>query len=277
MTGVFSLVAESSLLFFLSSMFLYLSRRLLKGILIFQIIVSAIASYYMTFFNVVIGYSVVASVFTVDPELSMEAVGYKMALWVLVFGIIPSWIVCRYPLEIQTRRAVIRAWPVTVSIVFLSVVVTGLNVKMVQLINASKSAEQNLYIPSPGGVIAHAYLPSNWIVGTALFVRQQMGENDSAQLKNPVEQYQYDDSGVVDDLAVVFVLGETTRSDNVGLFGYGRNTTPQLSEEENLISVQGRACDTATLLSMRCMFVPEGGAADDEERTLHSRNVFLRA
>ncbi len=39
-----------------------------------------------------------------------------------------------------------------------------------------------------------------------------------------------------DSIALVFVLGETVRADHIGINGYSRNTTPLLSEEDNLIS-----------------------------------------
>ncbi len=35
----------------------------------------------------------------------------------------------------------------------------------------------------------------------------------------------------VDDTYVVFIIGETTRWDHMGIFGYERNTTPKLAQE----------------------------------------------
>ncbi len=36
----------------------------------------------------------------------------------------------------------------------------------------------------------------------------------------------------VDDTYVVFIIGETTRWDHMGIFGYERNTTPKLAQGE---------------------------------------------
>jgi KDO II ethanolaminephosphotransferase len=72
----------------------------------------------------------------------------------------------------------------------------------------------------------------------------------------------------------VFVIGETTRWDHMGMLGYSRNTTPKLSQEKNLVAFRGYSCDTATKLSLRCMFVREGGADDNPQRTLKEQNVF---
>ncbi len=73
---------------------------------------------------------------------------------------------------------------------------------------------------------------------------------------------------------MVFVIGETTRWDHMGILGYDRDTTPKLAQEKNLVAYRGYSCDTATKLSLRCMFVREGGASDNPQRTLKEQNVF---
>src|SRR5690606_13887343 len=73
---------------------------------------------------------------------------------------------------------------------------------------------------------------------------------------------------------VVFVIGETTRWDHMGILGYDRDTTPKLAQEKNLVAYRGYSCDTATKLSLRCMFVREGGADENPQRTLKEQNVF---
>ncbi|HBX11920.1 MAG TPA: lipid A phosphoethanolamine transferase, partial [Leclercia adecarboxylata] len=45
-------------------------------------------------------------------------------------------------------------------------------------------------------------------------------------------------------------------------------------QEKNLVAFRGTSCDTATKLSLRCMFVREGGASDNPQRTLKEQNVF---
>lgn len=73
---------------------------------------------------------------------------------------------------------------------------------------------------------------------------------------------------------MVFVIGETTRWDHMGLLGYARDTTPKLAKEKNLVAFRGESCDTSTKLSLRCMFVREGGTEDNPARTLKEQNVF---
>ena len=124
-------------------------------------------------------------------------------------------------------------------------------------------------------MIAHSYVPTNWLYGLATYAYQRAGEAGAAQtLFDPAQHFDYRVPASADDLYVVFVIGETTRWDHMGMFGYGRDTTPRLAAEPNLMAMPGTSCDTATKLSLRCMFVREGGAMDDAQRTLKERNVF---
>ena len=54
---------------------------------------------------------------------------------------------------------------------------------------------------------------------------------------------------------MVFVVGETVRSDHISLNGYARDTMPLLSQQNDLYSFkQAMACGTSTAFSVPCMF-----------------------
>ena len=115
------------------------------------------------------------------------------------------------------------------------------------------------------------------LIGTALglYAWAQVDESsDNKSLVNPAKKFTYVEPQGLDDTYVVFIIGETTRWDHMGILGYNRNTTPKLAQEKNLVAFRGYACDTATKLSLRCMFVRQGGADDNPQRTLKEQNVF---
>lgn len=61
---------------------------------------------------------------------------------------------------------------------------------------------------------------------------------------------------------LVLVLGETGRSGNFGLNGYGRPTTPELSARNDLVSARNAwSCGTSTAASVPCMFSNLGRTA----------------
>lgn len=121
--------------------------------------------------------------------------------------------------------------------------------------------------------MANSYLPSNWLSALGLYARAQVDESsDNNSLINPAGKFTYVAPKDGDDTYVVFIIGETTRWDHMGIFGYERNTTPKLAQEKSggVPRLFLRYRDEA----LRCMFVREGGADNNPQRTLKEQNVF---
>nr|MBP6562755.1 kdo(2)-lipid A phosphoethanolamine 7''-transferase [Neisseriaceae bacterium] len=153
-------------------------------------------------------------------------------------------------------------------------VAIGLPLHFLDRQQEAQAVTENVDLPSYGGVLAHSYLPSNWLSALGLYGWTQYEEyTDQRQLFDPAEHFTYAGTAP-EDTYVVFVIGETARWDHMGLLGYERNTTPKLAAEKNLVALRGVACDTATKLSLRCMFVREGGTANNPQRSLKEQNVF---
>jgi len=250
-----------------------ISYKILASVLV---LFSAAASYYMIFFNVVIGYGVIASVFKVtDLELASESVGYKFILWVLVFGLLPVIAINYVKLKNTFWQQVFgkSRGLITITSLILVVFLIKTSVNTIDEIGMSKSKAQNKYTAIPSGIMTSSYLPTNWIAGMSIYAYQEFG-SDNKNLVDPTEIYEYVEQSSLEDTYVVFVLGETTRSDHMQLLGYPRETNPNLMNEKNLVAMNGISCDTATLLSMRCMFVREGAAADNDQREVSEHNIF---
>lgn len=264
-------------LFSLTGQFLY---KILSSI---TLLISAAASYYMTFFNVVIGYGVIVSTLTLDTDLNGETLGHEFFLWLTITGLLPVLALWRAHVSNSLySRLFAWEWKRNVSVLIKqslpllgSILVFSICIETIVGLTKSQARKNNQFTPSISGVMAHSYLPSNWIASLAIYAHQLGKEDKSAkQLFDPSKHFTYQAPSTLDNLFVVFVIGETTRWDHMGLFGYERNTTPLLSQEPNLIALRGTSCDTATKLSLRCMFVRENGTEDDDQRTLKERNVF---
>ncbi|MFP3335422.1 hypothetical protein SB761_32485, partial [Pseudomonas sp. SIMBA_064] len=73
----------------------------------------------------------------------------------------------------------------------------------------------NIDLPSYGGVVAHSYLPSNWLAAVGLFAWTRVDESlNSQELLDPAKKFTYVAPAGLDDTYVVFVIGETTRWDH---------------------------------------------------------------
>lgn len=241
------------------------------------VVISVAAAYYMTFFNVVIGYGIVASVMTTDVDLSKEVIGLHFVVWMVLVSALPLLLIWRNNLSQtlieQLKTPGQRLKPTVV--LLLSVALVWLPIRYFDKLQKVNEEITNIDLPSYGGVVAHSYLPSNWIAALGLFAWTKVDEEmDGAELLDPAKKFTYVAPAGLDDTYVVFVIGETTRWDHMGLLGYDRDTTPKLSKEKNLVAFRGESCDTATKLSLRCMFVREGGTMDTPGRTLKEQNVF---
>lgn len=242
-----------------------------------MVLISVAASYYMAFFNVVIGYGIVASVMTTDIDLSKEAVGFQFVIWMVVVSALPLLMIWRNKLSLtlleQLKTPGHRIRPLIVMVISLALVY--LPIRYFDQAQSKQEKITNVDLPSYGGVVAHSYLPSNWLAALGLFAYTRADESMNDQdLLDPAQKFTYVAPAGLDDTYVVFVIGETTRWDHMGILGYERDTTPNLSKEKNLVAFRGESCDTATKLSLRCMFVREGGTMDNPGRTLKEQNVF---
>ena len=72
----------------------------------------------------------------------------------------------------------------------------------------------------------------------------------------------------------VMVVGETARSQNFSLNGYGRETNPQLARRDVISYPNAVACGTSTEVSLPCMFSSFGRAHYDEEKILTHESVL---
>ncbi|WP_409159790.1 kdo(2)-lipid A phosphoethanolamine 7''-transferase [Pectobacterium sp. B2J-2] len=271
------LTASILFTFFLMRIISLGGRRFYRIIASLLVLISVAASYYMTFFNVVIGYGIIAAVMTTDIDLSKEVIGFRFFLWMLAVSALPLFLIwknsLRHTLIEQLKSPGKRLIPLLVLVAVVALV--WMPLRYMDNIQSVSERESNVDLPSYGGVVAHSYLPSNWLSALGLFAYTKYGESqDSSNLFDPAQHFTYVPPKGIDDTYVIFIIGETTRWDHMGLLGYERDTTPKLSKEKNLVAFRGQSCDTSTKLSMRCMFVREGGTEDNPQRTLKERNIF---
>lgn len=74
---------------------------------------------------------------------------------------------------------------------------------------------------------------------------------------------------------VVVVVGETARADHLGINGYARPTTPNLSARTDVVSFTDmRSCGTSTAVSVPCMFSFDGRGDFDADRADRTENVL---
>ncbi|KER02334.1 kdo(2)-lipid A phosphoethanolamine 7''-transferase [Photorhabdus temperata] len=241
------------------------------------VLFSVAASYYMTFFNVVIGYGIIASVLTTDIDLSVEVIGYNFIIWLILLSILPLLLIWSGNLhntlleQLRTPGQRIKS----LAVMLMAALLVWVPLDWMNTQQKANDALNNIDMPSYGGVVAHSYLPSNWLTALGLYITTATDEYlNQNELFDPTQKFTYVAPQGINDTYVIFIIGETARWDHMGILGYERDTTPLLSKEPNLVAFRGESCDTATKLSLRCMFVREGGTKNNDQRTLKEQNIF---
>lgn len=271
------MLSAFALVYFLTLLVSFTGKTVYRILLSIMVVSSVAAAYYMIIFNVDIGYGILASALAVDSfDLSKESVGNHFLLWVVVLSLLPLvllW-VAKMPgdalLETRWRKLASKF-----ALLIIFGLVCWVPLKLMGNRQDAHDRVNNRSMASYGGVVAGTYSPSNWLSALGLFAYSSYSQaEDTKNLFDPAKHFTYVPPKDVKDLYVVFVIGESARRDHMGLYGYARDNTPNLDKEKNLVALQGYSCDTSTKLSLRCMFVRMGGAADNPERTLKEMNVF---
>lgn len=239
-------------------------RWCLGGVSALMLLLSAACVHYMVRFDVVIGYGIVQAVLGPDQTLSGESAGWQLMAWVTGLGVLPALLLARWLRQAPRGGTAGRPWAT------LAAAAAGLALSLsahraVAHASAEAKAQAEVGMASTSGLVAHRYVPTNWLSGLGMMAANRVttAVRDHT-LQDPAELFAYAEGAPLDDVTVVLVIGETARHDHMGLFGYARDTTPGLGRQKNLAAFRAQSCDTVTRLSLACMFVrPEGVQLSD--------------
>jgi glucan phosphoethanolaminetransferase (alkaline phosphatase superfamily) len=191
---------------------------------LFLFITGALASYYLFFFSISPTLSIMPSIFGTESTEVYELVSARVIVW-LVF----SASVCVYSIKyfkIQTTK------------LFFTRILAAICLLIV--INN---------IIAPKFSFVRSYFPIQYLHNSYLYF---FGQQEKYTKTDISTKYTFIDSSD-DDVIGVLVIGEAARYANFGINGYERETTPNLSLVENLVSYKARSCASTTYLSVPCM------------------------
>ncbi|WP_208950541.1 kdo(2)-lipid A phosphoethanolamine 7''-transferase [Rahnella sp. ChDrAdgB13] len=274
---VVEMVACVALVYFLCMLLSYTGKTVFRVLMTAIVISSAAASYYMILFNVDIGYGILAAALASDSiDLSKESVGTHFVAWTALVSLIPVFLMWLSTLPgAALKQTTFKKVAVKTGLLVISGLLCYMPLRLMGKVQDRHDKESNRMMASYGGVVAGTYSPSNWLSALGLYSYSSYSQaEDTKNLYDPAKHFTYTAPADAKDMYVVFVIGESARRDHMGLYGYDRDNTPNLDKEKNLVALQGYSCDTATKLSLRCMFVREGGASEAPQRTLKEMNVF---
>jgi len=220
-------------------------KNLLKPVLITIVICSALTSFFMDSYGVMIDASMLQNVVETDSSEAFELLSFSFALHMLIWGLLPAWII--YKIDIQ-HVSFFRQASINVFSIIMSILAIGLIAAFFYQDYASTFRNHREF--------RSLINPTNYIHAIDKTIRSQFKQAEIDIV--PISQHV--SLGAIASnkkhrTITIFVTGETARAQDFHLNGYARQTSPLLETEDNLINFKHvSSCGTATATSLPCMF-----------------------
>ncbi|EEP96505.1 hypothetical protein yaldo0001_34840 [Yersinia aldovae ATCC 35236] len=216
-----------------------------KSIMILFLLGSAAANYFIFSYGAVIDANMMQNAFETNAQEATALFTPRMAVWLLVLGIMPALIVCFVHIK-ATRpwwyMLGLRVANILISFVIILLIAALFYKDYASLIRNNKS-------------IVKMLTPSNFVTGSFQFAKHKYFTSNMPLLrigedadKGPVIR------GQQKKTVVILVVGETARAENFSLGGYSRETNPRLQKQDVTYFKNASSCGTETAVSVPCMF-----------------------
>ena len=209
-----------------------ISHRILKPFCMVIAIANAIALYFLLTYRVVLDETMMGNVLNTDFAEATEYLHPALIGYALTLGLLPCWLLTRVDLRPSPRVRLV----VTASIGFL-ITVTW----------AWLAAPSWLWIDKNSKQLGGMVVPWSYVINAGRFAVSRTLSSNTQVLLPPAT------FGSSDKTVVVLVIGEAARAQNFALYGYGRPTSPLLSEAGVVALKNATACATYTTASVRCI------------------------
>ncbi|WP_311224199.1 MULTISPECIES: phosphoethanolamine--lipid A transferase [unclassified Acidovorax] len=227
-------------------------RFALKPVLAAAVLAAAFGCYFMSAYGVVIDTNMLINVLQTDAHEAAALFTWRLPVTVLALSVPPLWWLRRQRVRrLPWGRLALQQLLLVVGA--LAAAVACLLVVFQPFSSTMRNHTQLRYMINPlnsvyavGNLAARPFRQDSGPL-MPVGADAHLGASYAGQNKPPL---------------LVLVLGETGRSGNFALNGYGRPTTPELSARNDLVTARNAwSCGTSTAASVPCMFSHLGKAA----------------
>ncbi len=220
-------------------------RKTLKPLLATLFIISAGVAYFMSQYGVLIDIGMLRNTVETNVTEVRDLLSLKLFVYIFLLGVIPAVVLFRTPIKFRSLpRELLHKLCVMLASALVLAAVALVNYQGLASLFRNHH-ELRLMI-----------VPSNYIGASVNYAREKVGVASQPFRKMG------EDAALAPSWAshprkslTVLVVGESARAENFGLLGYSRDTTPQLSKEQGLLSFSNvTSCGTETAVSVPCMF-----------------------
>lgn len=250
---------------FIALMVTFSAKYVIKPALIFFILASVSAAWFMDRFGVIIDSEMIRNAAETNQAEAGHLITGAFVLHMMLFGVLPSLLIAWVDV---VHRPILRKVAVNLMIIVPCLMVFGL-----------------AGLSNSGTFIFSTREHRDWfrtlnpifpLGSAASFLVHQSGETTI------VLQPLGTDAKVADVMpkaerkprVTIVVVGETARAQNFQLGGYTRETNPELSKQDIIYYPQTSSCGTATAVSVPCMFSVYGRENYSHAKALATENLM---
>ncbi|NOY63058.1 MAG: phosphoethanolamine--lipid A transferase [Gammaproteobacteria bacterium] len=236
-------------------------RYTIKPVLTFVLVVSSLAAYFMDSYNVIIDDVMIDNIVKTDVAESLDLVSLNQLLYFIFLGVIPSAFI--YKAEIiyppLKKSALSRVKLIGLSLIIVIATILILGGFYASFLREHKPlrfyANPSYYIYSVGKYIGGFFESESMLL-------KRIGLDAAISASDKHRKL------------IIFVVGETARTDHFSLNGYSRKTNLYLEEEEVINFTNAWACGTSTAVSVPCMFSIYDRSDYSRNRAKKTENVL---
>lgn len=217
------------------------SKYTFKPILILILLVSSVAGYFMNNYNVVIDHTMIQNIFSTNVKEAVELFSFKLVLYVLLLGVLPSLFIYRVELKRGTLKAEFISRLKIVSIALVAI--------FFSVLIFSKFYTSFLREHKP---LRYRTNPTYSLYSLGKYLNNKFKDRN-IELKSIGEDAKIPETDTDREL-IILVIGEAARADRFSLNGYPRETNPLLKKEDVISMRNVHSCGTSTAVSVPCMF-----------------------
>jgi lipid A ethanolaminephosphotransferase len=226
--GVLALVLNALVLYII----FYLSPFVGKTLLILFAILNALAVYFINTYGVIIDKTMIGNLLNTNFEESSSFISFGLVVSLVLRGILPGILIYK-----------VKITKVKIPRFFTQIGLTLLFLVAFIFVNSSKTLWMDKHSKTLGGLA----MPWSYVINTNRFFYHKSLENKQEILLPNATVTDTNKS------VVVLVIGESARSQNFSLYGYGKNTNPLLSKTSNVYSYKAQSCATYTTAGVKCI------------------------
>lgn len=234
--GVILVVSLVILVFVLNAfvffLFFSLSHYFGKFLLVLFFMINSIAVYFVNTYSVIVDESMIGNVFNTNYEESSSYFSFKLILYIIVLGVLPSlYIIKAKIINVTLKKGL------TISSLAL----------LLTIVLVIANASNLLWIDKNSKQLGGLAMPWSYTVNTSLFYIHKYKKNEK-EILLPNATIKDNQKSVV-----VLVIGESARRQNFSLYGYDKNTNPLLSKTPNVFHFDATSCATYTTAGVKCI------------------------